>query len=144
MDSASGDGEIVFVVPSMMPEVCDVVVEPFGDLPESEEQDGFTVKAPEIVSVDPNAGTTGNEITIRGYFFGTKKPKVYLGHDMNGKAEKKSCSVVRWTVADPSTGEGDIVCKVPKGLPEGIYDVIVTNSVGSDTKPGILTIQPVY
>ena len=52
MDSASGDGEIVFVVPSMMPEVCDVVVDPYGALPETEEQDGFTVKAPEIVSVD--------------------------------------------------------------------------------------------
>jgi len=42
---------------------------------------------------------------------------------------------------DPSTGESDIVCKVPPGLSEGIYDVIVTNSVGSDTESGAFTIQ---
>ena len=144
MDPASGEGEIVFVVPSMMPEVCDVVVDPSGVLPETEEQDGFTVMAPEIVSVDPNVGTVGNEITIHGYFFGTKKPKVYLGYDMNGKPKKKSCPVVRWTVLDPATGEGNIVCQVPKGLSGGIYDVIVANSVGSDTEPDIFTMHAIH
>jgi len=42
-------------------------------------EDGFTVKAPEIDSVDPTSGSTGDEITINGFFFGTKKGKVTLG-----------------------------------------------------------------
>jgi hypothetical protein len=141
MDPASGEGEIVFVVPSMMPKVCDVVVDPYGALPETEEMGGFSVKAPEIVSVAPNVGMIGNEITIHGYFFGTKKPKVYLGYNIKEKPKKKSCPLISWTVVDPSTGESDIVCKVPPGLSEGIYDVIVTNSVGSDTESGAFTIQ---
>ena len=141
MDSASGDGEIVFVVPKMLPKVCEVVVVPSGALSEIDGQVGFTVKAPEIIEVTPNVGAPGDEITIHGYFFGTKKPKVYLGYTMNGKPKKKSCSVVSWTVVDPSTGEGDIVCEVPTGLAPGIYDVIVTNSVGSNTGSGIFTIQ---
>ena len=105
-------------------------------------QDGFTVKAPEIVSVDRNVGTTGDEITIHGYFFGTKKPKVYLGYNMNGKPRKKPCSVVSWTVVDPTTEEGDIVFKVPGGLAPGVYDLIVTNSVGSDAVLGGFTLKP--
>ena len=122
MDSASGDGEIVFVVPKMLPKVCDVVVVPSGALSEIDGQVGFTVKAPEIIEVTPNAGTPEDEITIHGYFFGTKKPKVYLGYNMNGKPKKKSCLVVTWTVVDPSTGEGDVVFKVPTGLAPGTYD----------------------
>ena len=141
MDPASGDGEIVFVVPAMTPEVCDVVVDPYGTLPETEEQGGFSVMPPEIVSIEPNAGTSGSEITIHGYFFGTKKPKVYLGYNMNEKPKKKSCAVVSWTVVNPSTGESDIVCKVPTGLPGGSYDVIVTNTVGSDTELDLFTMQ---
>jgi hypothetical protein len=144
MEPTSGDGEIVFVVPAMMPEVCNVVVDPYGTLPETDEQDGFTVMAPEIVSIEPNAGSSGSEITIHGYFFGTKKPKVYLGYNMSEKPKKKSCPVVSWTVVDPSTGESDIVCKVPKGLSEGTYNVMVSNSVGSDTEPDIFTIYAVY
>ena len=46
MDPATGESEIVFVVPRMLPEVCDVVVDPYSTLPETEEEDGFTVKAP--------------------------------------------------------------------------------------------------
>jgi hypothetical protein len=144
MDSTTGEGEIIFGVPPTLPEVYDVVVDPYGTLPEIEEEDGFTVMAPEIVSVSPSVGTSGGEITIHGYYFGTKKPKVYLGYNMDGKPKKKSCAVVRWTVVDSSTGEGDIVCKAPTGLPEGIYDVIVTNSVGSDAELGIFTFHTVH
>ena len=81
MEPTTGDSEIVFVVPTMLPEVCDVVVDPYSTLEEVEEADGFTVKAPEIVSVNPNAGSAGDRITIHGHFFGTKKGKVYLGYE---------------------------------------------------------------
>jgi hypothetical protein len=34
---------------------------------------------------------------------------------------------------DPATKEGDIVFGVPPGLAPGAYDLIVTNSAGSNT-----------
>jgi hypothetical protein len=126
MDPVSGDSEVVFVVPKMMPAVCDVVVDPYSDIPEDEEEGGFTVKVPEIVSITPNSGSVSNQITISGNFFGSKKPKVYLGYvSSKGKPTKKSCSIVSW-------GDNGIVFKVPN-LPVGSYDVIVINSVSSDT-----------
>ena len=54
--------------------------------------DGFEVKAPEIVWMDKYHGTVGDQVTLVGNFFGTKKGKVLLG-----TGEKpKSCKVVRW------------------------------------------------
>ena len=64
MDPTTGDSEIVFVVPKMLPEVCDVVVDPSGIIPETEEEDGFTVKAPEIESVVPVSVSVGSQVTI--------------------------------------------------------------------------------
>jgi hypothetical protein len=142
MGETTGDSEVTIVVPVMKNEVCDVVVDPYGDaLTEREKENGFTVKAPEIVSVSPNFGSAGDRITIYGRFFGTKKGKVYLGYVnvKNGKYTKKSCSVLSWPT-DPTSSEEDIVFLVPKGLSAGTYDLIVTNSVGTNTKPGIFTI----
>ena len=103
----------------------DVVVDPYGTIPdaEDEEEDGFTVKAPEIVSITPNSGSVSNQITISGNFFGSKKPKVYLGYVSKGKPTKTSCSVLSWS-------DDENIFTVPK-LPLGTYDVIVTNSVSS-------------
>jgi hypothetical protein len=140
MEPTSGDSEIVFVVPTMLPEVCDVVVDLYSTLEEVEEEDGFTVKAPEIVEVNPKSGSGGNYITIHGNFFGTKKGKVYLGYVVKGKPTKKSCSVVSWAV-DPVTEEGDIVFVVPNGLPLGAYNIIVTNNVGSDALVSGFTVK---
>jgi hypothetical protein len=142
MDPATGESEIVFVVPRMVPQVCDVVVDPYSTLPETEEEDGFTVKPPEIVSVNTNAGTAWDQITIHGNFFGMKKGTVYLGYLVKGKPMKKNCSVASWTV-DPATEKGDIVFVVPPGLAPGVYDLIVKNSVGSsDTEVGGFTVKP--
>lgn len=138
MDSATGRSEITFVVPKMSPEVCDVVVDPYKALPETEEEDGFAVKAPEIVSVDPGYGSVGNQITIYGKFFGTKKGKVYLD-DVGGKLTEKSCVVPSWPT-DPTKEEGEIIFVVPNGLPPGNYHLIVTNSVGSAVLTGGFTI----
>ena len=88
-------------------------------------QDGFTVKAPGIDSVEPSSGPAGDEITIEGSFFGTKKGKLTLGG--------KSCKVVSWTMV-PTTGASEIRFVVPKSLDPGTYDLIVTTTkVGSDT-----------
>ena len=124
----------------MVPEVCDVVVDPFSTLPETEETDAFTVKRPEIVSVNPNMGTAWDQITIRGNFFGMKKGTVYLGYTLKGQPAKKNCSVLSWTV-DPATGAGEIVWVVPQGLVPGVYNLIVTNSIGSTTVSGGFTVM---
>jgi len=86
---------------------------------------GFTAKTPEIDSVDPTSGSTGDEITINGLFFGTKKGKVTLG--------TKNCKGLSWTMV-ATTGVSEIRFVVPKGLSAGTYELIVTTTkVGSDT-----------
>jgi len=130
MDQTSGESEIVFIVPKILPAVCDVVVDPYGILPVTEEEHGFTVKAPEIISVNPGHGSSGNQV-ITGKYLGTKLGKVYLGYEVNEKYTKKSCTVLSWPTEQSEVG--DIVFVVPTGLSPDLYDLIVTNSVGSDT-----------
>jgi len=137
MDSTTGEGEIVFVVPRMLPKVYDVVVDLYGVLPETEEAGGFTVTPPEILSIQPSDGTAGDGITVRGNFFGLKTKngivygKVHLMYSVNGNLIKKKCPVVSWTT-DFATDEGEIVFVVPPGLAPGVYDLLVTNGVGTD------------
>jgi len=131
MDQTSGESEIVFVVPKILAAVCDVVVDPYGILPVTEEGPGFTVKAPEIISVNPGQGSSGNQVTITGKYLGTKPGKVYLGYEVNEKPKKKSCQVLSWPTEQSEVG--DIVFVVPTGLSPDLYDLIVTNSVGSYT-----------
>jgi hypothetical protein len=123
MDPVTNESEIIFAVPKMSPEVCDVVVDVLSPLPDAEEKDGFTVKAPAINSVQPGSGSVGERITISGNYFGSRKPSVYLGYLSKGKPTKKICSVLAW-------GDDEIFFAVPK-VPAGTYDVIVTNSVSS-------------
>ena len=85
---------------------------------------GFTVEAPQIESTEPTSGSIGEEITVTGFFFGTKKGKVTL--------QKKRCKVLSWTM-DPQTGESEIHFLVPEGLTPAIEKLKVTNGVGSDT-----------
>jgi uncharacterized protein (TIGR03437 family) len=83
------------------------------------------VKAPGIDSVEPTSGSAGDQITINGFFFGTKKGKVTLGG--------KRCKVVTWEM-DPTTGESGIQFVVPKGLNSGTHELkVTTTGVGSDT-----------
>jgi hypothetical protein len=79
------------------------------------------VKVPEIDSLDPTTGSTGDEIRIIGFFFGTKKEKVFLG--------EKSCKIRSWTM-DPTTGASEIRFVVPKGLSIGTQELKVINKVG--------------
>ena len=86
---------------------------------------GFTVKAPEIDSVDPTSGSVREEIIVNGFFFGTKKGKVTL--------DGKTCKVLSWEM-DETTGESEIRFMVPKGLSPGTYVLkVTTTGVGSDT-----------
>jgi len=85
---------------------------------------GFMVKAPEIDSVNPTSGSIGDEITVNGFFYGTKRGKVTLGG--------KTCKVLSWTM-DSTTGESMIQLTMPKGLSSGIQELKVTNGMGADT-----------
>jgi hypothetical protein len=109
---------------ALSPVTYGVTIQPKG-LDQIFIEDGFTVKAPKIDSFDPSTGSTGEEITIHGSFFGTKKGKVTLG--------EKSCKVRSWTM-DPVTGESEIRFVVPKGLDSGTNELKVINKVGEDTE----------
>ena len=110
----------------LSPGIYDVTIQPKEPkgAPAIVYNDGFTVKAPEIDSVEPTSGSTGDEITINGFFFGTKKGKVTLGG--------KTCKVLNWTM-DPTTGVSEIEFVVPKRLTPGVNELKIINGVGSDT-----------
>ena len=108
---------------ALMPDTYDVTIQPKGTSP-IVLFDSFTVKAPEIDSVEPVIGSTGDHVTIHGFFFGTTKGKVILGN--------KNCRILRWEM-DPGTGESEINFVVPKVLGDGTREVKVTNGVGADT-----------
>jgi hypothetical protein len=135
MDPVTGDSEIVFVTPLITAGATDVVVAPSAPVSEAKQGNGFTMMAPEITSVTPGSGSAGDPIVIRGHYFGAKKGKVYLGgYEMKGKPAQKSCAVTSWVV-DPS-GDDVITFILPGGMALDTYDLIVTNSVGSDTETG--------
>jgi hypothetical protein len=96
----------------------------------------FTVKGPEIASLSKNSGFAGEQITISGNFFGTKKGKVLLT-DGSGKPFK--CKVLSW-VMDPKTNAGSVVFAVPKKV-YGVCDVTVVNKIGSVAVTDAFTVQ---
>ena len=99
----------------------------------------FIMKAPEIVSVD-SSGQPGNEKTLSGNFFGSKKGKIYLEDQSTG--QKKNCKVTSWSM-DKATGASSIKFLVPKpkGYVPGVsttYNLKVTNKVGTATTTFII------
>jgi len=101
----------------------------------------YTMMAPEITSVEPNSGSAPAEIVLSGYYFGTKKGKVYL-EDPAGK--KKTCKVTEWSMYDQVYGDSSIrfiVPKVSKSLPAGSYVLKVENKVGAVIASTNFTLQ---
>lgn len=90
-------------------------------------ENAFTVRPPEIDSVEPPSGKSGERITIKGGFFGTKKPSVSLG--------TRKCKVLSPTM-NSTTGVSSVVFLVPKGLAPGTYDVRLANQIGSVIETG--------
>jgi hypothetical protein len=111
---------------SLSPSTYDVTIRPKGAA-EIVLQNAFSIRLPEIVSINPSHGGEEIEVTIQGNFFGTKKGKVNLG--------EKNCKIISWAM-NPSTGESEIVIKVPKGLAPGTYDLKISNQMGADTSEG--------
>ena len=90
----------------------------------------FAMSNPVINSLSSTDGFVGEEVIISGWFFSTKKGKVYLEYDKDGQTKKKNCPVKSWTM-DPITGVSQIVFVVPKGLEPRKYPLTVINKVGS-------------
>jgi YD repeat-containing protein len=111
------------------PGVCDVVIqrkEPKGAEPIIEAK-AFEVKIPEITTEGLHGPPLAN-LTLVGYFFGTKKGKVAL--EIGGKL--KSCKVTEWWM-EPGTGQSRVKFIVPKGLGAGTYPLTLINKVGTAT-----------
>ena len=127
MDPVTGDSEVVFVVPRMKPQTYKLMVDPYGSPTPPQEVGLITLKVPEIIDVIPKQGVRGDEIGVWGKFLGTKKGKVYL-EDFD---TKKSCRITSWPT-DPLADEGYITFVVPN-IATGLYDLTITNSLGSST-----------
>jgi lysophospholipase L1-like esterase len=97
----------------------------------------FTVKPPEIDSLDYYTGAAGDTITITGTFFGTRKGKIYLEYEKNGKPKKKNCKVTSWGM-DSITF---VVPKTSKNFPAGAYPLKVMNKVDIAGAPSDFTID---
>ncbi len=101
----------------------DVLIQPKGTL-EIPLFGAFTVKPPEIDSLDSYEAAPGTSITITGNFFSTKKGKVYLGDQVSGK--RKNCKITSWGM-DSITF---VVPKTSKSFPAGTYFLDVVNKIG--------------
>ena len=97
-------------------------------------KNAFTVKPPEIDSLNSYEGAVNDPIIITGNFFSTKKGKVYL--EVPG-GKPKSCKVTSW-------GMDSITFAVPKtskSFPAGTYPLKVTNKVGTTYAPSNFTVN---
>jgi hypothetical protein len=118
----------------LLPATYDLIVQPKGTAAIVRD-DYFVVKIPEISRIDPPDGGVGAGVTIYGRFFGNKKGKVYLEGTSGGTAVQKSCKVTLWQM-DPGSGDGEIHFVVPKGLSSGLWNLTISNKVGSVTEAG--------
>lgn len=99
--------------------------------------DAFTVKPPEIESLDSYNGDSGNSITITGGFFGVKRGRVYLEYDRDGKSKKKNCRVTSWGMNRIDF----LIPKTSRRFPPGTYPLKVMNKVGITGAPSDFTID---
>ncbi len=79
--------------------------------------------APVIDSVEPAGGSFNDEITLRGWYFGTKRGKIALGG--------KNCRIKVWKM-DPSTGGSEAQFVVPRNLSPGDHELEISNGTGAD------------
>jgi hypothetical protein len=90
----------------------------------------FTTKNPEIDPLSTDHGSPGDEITIPGRFFSTRKGKAYIEYEKNGQPRRVVCPIKSWTM-DPGTGASEIRFQVPKVKYSGPCVLIIANKVGA-------------
>ena len=88
---------------------------------------GFTLKKPEIEPISTASGSSGDEITINGMWFGTKKGKVYI--------HNQKCKVTEWSM-NPTTGVSTLTFVVSNKLGAGKYFLEVENKIGRSVSFG--------
>ena len=86
----------------------------------------FTIMQPSIDEITPDDGAAGDVITVNGWYFTNKKPKVYF--EDPDTLKRKSCKVLSSSM-DPETGSSTLQFVVPKwGLDS--YNLILINAIG--------------
>ena len=118
------------------PKTYDVTIKSF-DADDFILPNAFTVKPPEIDSLDYNSGAAGTPITITGNFFVTKKGKVYFEYEKNGVPKKKNCKVTDWSM-DSITF---IVPRTSKSFPAKSYPLKIDNKIGVAAAPSDYTVE---
>jgi len=89
----------------------------------------FTIMQPIIDEITPNNGIAGDTITINGWYFTNKKPKVYFEDPNTNK--RKSCKVISFSM-DPQTGSSTLQLVIPKWGLEN-YNLILITTIGQAT-----------
>ena len=106
----------------------------------------FTLMQPSIDEVTPNDGVTGEVITVNGWYFTNKKPKISFQDPYTYK--KKNCKVLSLSM-DDQTGSSSLQFIFPK-VGAGRYNLILTNAIGqvtvqypSEEGPNLKPFQPI-
>ena len=94
------------------PGIYNIKIEP-KEFPVRIIEKSFIIKQAEISSIEPQFGFPGDQIKIKGKFFGNKKGSVYLKYPDKGFQKRKNCRSVTWYM-DPLTNVSEITFVVPK------------------------------
>ncbi len=111
------------------PGTYDLFVQPKGRNAAPIAMGTFRIMAPAIDGVSPLGGAAGERVTLPGFFFTSRKPKVYL---QNLDATRKKRCRVRTSGMDPVTGRSTLTFKVPN-LKPGPYRLILKTKTGEAT-----------
>jgi parallel beta-helix repeat protein len=86
----------------------------------------FIIVPPSIDEITPGDGVAGDVITLNGWYFSNKRPKVYFENP--DTQQRKSCRVLNSSM-DSETGSSSLQFVIPKwGLAR--YNLILVNAVG--------------
>lgn len=123
--TAWSDSNAVFKMPpSLKAGVFDVTVSNASGADGAD--DALTIPQPDPENIDPTVAAPGDPVQITGLQFGLKKGKVLVG--------TKSAPISAWT-------DTSITFAAPT-LAAGIYDITVSNAVGSAILTSWLTVSP--
>jgi len=108
------------------PGTYDLFVQPRGRKAAPIAMGTFRIMAPAIDGTTPLGGAAGETVTLRGRFFTSQKPKVYLQNPNTSK--QKRCRV-RASAMDLVTGRSTLTFKVPS-LEPGAYRLVLKTKTG--------------
>jgi hypothetical protein len=90
----------------------------------------FVIMPLSIGQITPSDGAAGDVITLNGWYFSSKRPRVYFENP--DTQQRKTCRVLSSSM-DPETGSSTLQFVIPKwGLAS--YNLILINAVGQTTE----------